>query len=157
MHELDTLASFDIAHLIWFTVLLVSQIIVPRCPGMAAGAVSLRKSHDIVILSFCDIVIDIDIVLNSYLPSILLMAHSYFWMSRRRITRSRPCWSEFLSRSSIRVSNPRWFWWSINIIGHTVIVSFHLHRYSRNEVESFWWNHLNSNVVYGKKIMWFFT
>ena len=28
----------------------------PRCPGMAAGAVSLRKSHDIVILSFCNIV-----------------------------------------------------------------------------------------------------
>ena len=27
-----------------------------RCPGMAAGAVSLRKSHDIVILSFCNIV-----------------------------------------------------------------------------------------------------
>ena len=28
----------------------------PRYPGMAAGAVSLRKSHDIVILSFCNIV-----------------------------------------------------------------------------------------------------
>ena len=30
----------------------------PRCSGMAAGAgaVSLRKSHDIVILSFCNIV-----------------------------------------------------------------------------------------------------
>ena len=28
-----------------------------RCPGIAAaGAVSLRKSHDIVILSFCNIV-----------------------------------------------------------------------------------------------------
>ena len=27
-----------------------------RCPGMGAGAVSLRKSHDIVILSFCNIV-----------------------------------------------------------------------------------------------------
>ena len=27
-----------------------------RCPGMAACAVSLRKSHDIVILSFCNIV-----------------------------------------------------------------------------------------------------
>ena len=26
------------------------------CPGMAAGAVSLKKSHDIVILSFCNIV-----------------------------------------------------------------------------------------------------
>ena len=26
------------------------------CPGMAAGAVSLRKSHDIVLLSFCNIV-----------------------------------------------------------------------------------------------------
>ena len=29
---------------------------IPRCPGMAAGAVSLRKSHDIVILSFSNIV-----------------------------------------------------------------------------------------------------
>ena len=28
----------------------------PRCPSMAAGAVSLRKYHDIVILSFCNIV-----------------------------------------------------------------------------------------------------
>ena len=28
----------------------------PRCPGMAAGAVRLKKSHDIVILSFCNIV-----------------------------------------------------------------------------------------------------
>ena len=28
----------------------------PRCPSMAAGAVSLTKSHDIVILSFCNIV-----------------------------------------------------------------------------------------------------
>ena len=28
----------------------------PRCPDMASGAVSLRKSHDIVILSFCNIV-----------------------------------------------------------------------------------------------------
>ena len=28
----------------------------PRCPGMAAGAVSLKKSHDTVILSFCNIV-----------------------------------------------------------------------------------------------------
>ena len=28
----------------------------PRCPGMAAGAVSLRKSHDIIILSFWNIV-----------------------------------------------------------------------------------------------------
>ena len=27
-----------------------------RYPGMAAGAVSLRKSHDIVILSFCNMV-----------------------------------------------------------------------------------------------------
>ena len=24
------------------------------CPGMVAGAVSLRKSHDIIILSFCN-------------------------------------------------------------------------------------------------------
>ena len=28
----------------------------PKCPGKAAGAVSLRKSHDIVILSLCNIV-----------------------------------------------------------------------------------------------------
>ena len=28
----------------------------PRCLGMAAGAVSLRKSHDIIILSFGNIV-----------------------------------------------------------------------------------------------------
>ena len=28
----------------------------PRSPVMAAGAVSLRKSHDIVILSFCNLV-----------------------------------------------------------------------------------------------------
>ena len=28
----------------------------PRCPGMAAGAVSLRKSHDIVTLSIFNIV-----------------------------------------------------------------------------------------------------
>ena len=32
-----------------------SLLTIPRCPGMAAGAVSLRKSHDIVILSFCNI------------------------------------------------------------------------------------------------------
>ena len=32
------------------------RLTAPRCPGMAAGAVSLRKSHDIVILSFCYIV-----------------------------------------------------------------------------------------------------
>ena len=32
------------------------RLTAPRCPGMAAGAVSLRKSHDIVILSFCNIV-----------------------------------------------------------------------------------------------------
>ena len=31
------------------------RLTAPRCPGMAAGAVSLRKSHDIVILSFCNI------------------------------------------------------------------------------------------------------
>ena len=31
------------------------KLTAPRCPGMAAGAVSLRKSHDIVILSFCNI------------------------------------------------------------------------------------------------------
>ena len=29
------------------------RLTAPRCPGMAAGAVSLRKSHDIVMLSFC--------------------------------------------------------------------------------------------------------
>ena len=32
------------------------KLTAPRCPGMAAGAVSLRKSHDIIILSFCNIV-----------------------------------------------------------------------------------------------------
>ena len=32
------------------------RLTAPRCPGMAAGAFSLRKSHDIVILSFCKIV-----------------------------------------------------------------------------------------------------
>ena len=32
------------------------RVTTPKCPGLAAGAVSLRKSHDIVILSFCDIV-----------------------------------------------------------------------------------------------------
>ena len=32
------------------------RLTAPRCPSMAAGAVSLRKSHDIVILSFCNIV-----------------------------------------------------------------------------------------------------
>ena len=32
------------------------RLTAPRSPGMAAGAVSLRKSHDIVILSFCNIV-----------------------------------------------------------------------------------------------------
>ena len=51
----------------------------PKCPGLAAGAVSLRKSHDIVILSFCNIVkgqansIHIDGgVLVLYLPMYLL-------------------------------------------------------------------------------------
>ena len=34
----------------------IFRLTAPRCPGMAAGAVSLRKSHDIVILSFCNIV-----------------------------------------------------------------------------------------------------
>ena len=28
------------------------RLTAPRCPGMAAGAVSLRKSHDIVMLLF---------------------------------------------------------------------------------------------------------
>ena len=32
------------------------RLTAPRCPGMAAGAVNLRKYHDIVILSFCNIV-----------------------------------------------------------------------------------------------------
>ena len=32
------------------------RLTAPRCPGMDAGAVSLRKSDDIVILSFCNIV-----------------------------------------------------------------------------------------------------
>ena len=32
------------------------RLTAPRCPGKAAGAVSLRKSHDIVILTFCNIV-----------------------------------------------------------------------------------------------------
>ena len=32
------------------------RLTAPRCPGMAAGALSLRKSHDVVILSFCNMV-----------------------------------------------------------------------------------------------------
>ena len=32
------------------------QLSAPMCPGMAASAVSLTKSYDIVILSFCNIV-----------------------------------------------------------------------------------------------------
>ena len=32
------------------------RLTAPWCTGMAAGAVSLKKSHDIVILSFCNIV-----------------------------------------------------------------------------------------------------
>ena len=32
------------------------RLTVPRCPGIAAGAVSLKKSHDILTLSFCNIV-----------------------------------------------------------------------------------------------------
>ena len=35
---------------------ILIRLTAPRCPGMAAGAVSLRKSHDIIILSFCNIV-----------------------------------------------------------------------------------------------------
>ena len=31
-------------------------MIILRCPSMPTGAVSLKKSHDIVILSFCNIV-----------------------------------------------------------------------------------------------------
>ena len=43
---------------VWLDPLLYYKMIIaaPKCPGMAAGAVSLRKSHDIVILSFCNIV-----------------------------------------------------------------------------------------------------
>ena len=32
------------------------RLTAPRCPSMTAGAVSMKKSHDIVILSFCNIV-----------------------------------------------------------------------------------------------------
>ena len=32
------------------------RLTAPRCPSMAAGAVSLRKSHDIIKLSVCNIV-----------------------------------------------------------------------------------------------------
>ena len=32
------------------------RLTAPRCPGKAAGAVSQRKSHDMVISSFCNIV-----------------------------------------------------------------------------------------------------
>ena len=32
------------------------RLTVPRCTGKAASAGSLRKSHDIIILSFCNIV-----------------------------------------------------------------------------------------------------
>ena len=32
------------------------RLTAPKCHGMAAGAVSLRKSHDIIILWFCNIV-----------------------------------------------------------------------------------------------------
>ena len=35
---------------------ILIRLTAPRCPGMAAGAVSMRKSHDIIILSFCNIV-----------------------------------------------------------------------------------------------------
>ena len=31
------------------------RLTAPRCPGMATGAVSQKKSLDIVILSFCNI------------------------------------------------------------------------------------------------------
>ena len=34
------------------------RLTAPRCPVKAVGAVSLRKSHDIVISSFCNIVKD---------------------------------------------------------------------------------------------------
>ena len=44
----------------WYIILQYHEIFfrltAPRCPGMAAGAVSLRKSHDIITLSFCNIV-----------------------------------------------------------------------------------------------------
>ena len=47
----------------------------PKCPGLAAGAVSLRKSHDIVILSFCDIIKGQAIyqIHNTYEPYELLL------------------------------------------------------------------------------------
>ena len=32
------------------------RLTAPRCPSMTAGAVSLKKSHDNVILSFCYVV-----------------------------------------------------------------------------------------------------
>ena len=32
------------------------RLTAPRCPSMTAGTVSLRKSHDIIISSFCNIV-----------------------------------------------------------------------------------------------------
>ena len=40
------------------------RLTAPRCPGMADDAVSLRKSHDIVILSFCNILKGQTICLN---------------------------------------------------------------------------------------------
>ena len=53
------------------------RLTAPRCPGMAPGAVSLRKSHDIIILSFCNIVkgqakyqIEIDMLFLFSIPAI---------------------------------------------------------------------------------------
>ena len=40
------------------------RLTAPRCPGMADDAVSLRKSHDIVVLSFCNILKGQTICLN---------------------------------------------------------------------------------------------
>ena len=50
------------------------RLTAPMCPGMAAGAVSLRKSHDIVKLSFCNIVKG----QANYLPKSILIAKQFF-------------------------------------------------------------------------------
>ena len=51
------------------------RLTAPRCPGMAPGAISLRKSHDIVILSFCIIV---KCQANSFLET-FAQANSFFY------------------------------------------------------------------------------
>ena len=50
------------------------RLTAPRCPGMAAGAVSLRKSHDIVILLFCNI--EKGQAIHTYIP--ILKLHRSF-------------------------------------------------------------------------------